>query len=302
MTAALAPEAAVSVPDRAPEIQRVGVVGCGLMGAGVAEIAAKAGLDVRIVVSSEDSRGRGLRRITGSLDRSVAKARISAAERDAVLGRISFTTALEDLADRQFVVEAVAEHEPTKLQIFSLLDKIVEDPEAVLASNTSSLSIVRLAGATQNPGRVVGVHFFNPVPVLPLVELVGSVLTDERTIGLAERLVTEVLGKTAIRSPDRAGFLVNALLFPYLLSAVRMVDTGVATAEVIDRGMEAGCSHPLGPLRLLDLIGLDTTVSIADALYAEFKEPLYAPPPLLLRMVEGGLLGKKTGRGFYSYG
>lgn len=297
MTASLTTEPAAA----APEFKRIGVIGCGTMGAGVAEVAAKAGLDVRVAVSSEDSQNRGLRRITGSLDRAVAKAKLSEAERDAVLDRISFTTVLEDLADRQVVVEAIVEHEPTKLDLFTQLDKIVEDPEAILASNTSSLPIVRLARATQNPGRVVGVHFFNPVPVLPLVELVGSVLTDEHTVDRAEQLVSDVLGKTAVRSPDRAGFLVNALLFPYLLSAVRMVDSGAATAEVIDRGMVAGCSHPLGPLRLLDLIGLDTTVSIAETLYEEYKEPLYAPPPMLLRMVEGGLLGKKSGRGFYDY-
>ncbi|MBL7502385.1 3-hydroxybutyryl-CoA dehydrogenase [Frankia sp. CNm7] len=292
---------AVDTAAPAWRLRRLGVVGCGQMGAGVAEIAARAGLDVRVAVSSASSRERGLRRITGSLDRAVAKAKIGAGDRDAALDRISFTTTLDDLADREAVVEAVPEHESTKLQVFALLDKIVADPEAILASNTSSLPIVRLARAAQNPGRVVGLHFFNPVPVLPLVEVVGSVLTDERTVNRAEQLATEVLGKTAIRSPDRAGFLVNALLFPYLLAAVRMVEAGIATPDDVDRGMVAGCSHPMGPLRLLDLIGLDTTVSIADALYAEFKEPLYAPPPLLLRMVDGGLLGRKTGRGFYEY-
>ncbi|MFI1104933.1 3-hydroxybutyryl-CoA dehydrogenase [Streptomyces melanogenes] len=283
------------------DIRRVGVVGCGLMGAGIAEIAAKAGLDVTVAVSSDDSRGRGLRRLTGSLDRAVAKARLGEAEREAVLGRITFTTSLEDLADRQVVIEAVVEHEPTKLDLFTMLDKIVEDEEAVLATNTSSLSVVRIASVTQNPGRVVGTHFFNPVPVLPLVELVGSVLTEESALDRAEHLVGGILGKTVIRTPDRAGFLVNALLFPYLMAAVRMVDQGFATADVVDQGMVKGCSHPLGPLRLLDLIGLDTSVAIAESLYAEHKEPLYAPPPLLLRMVEGGLLGKKTGRGFYTY-
>ncbi|MEV7684015.1 3-hydroxybutyryl-CoA dehydrogenase [Streptomyces sp. NPDC088341] len=284
----------------AAEFERFGVVGCGLMGAGVAEVAARAGLQVRVAVSSEASRNRGVRRITGSLDRAVTKKRITTAERDAALDRISFTTALDDMADRQVVVEAVAEHEPTKLQVFALLDKVMDNPDAVLATNTSSLSIIRIARATQQPGRVVGVHFFNPVPVLPLVEIVGSVLSDESAVARAEYLVTSLLGKTAIRSPDRAGFLVNALLFPYLLSAVRMVESGV-TAEVIDRGMVEGCSHPMGPLRLLDLIGLDTTVSIAEALYTEFKQPHYAPPPMLMRMVEGGLLGKKSGRGFYAY-
>ncbi|MFC4034835.1 3-hydroxybutyryl-CoA dehydrogenase [Streptomyces polygonati] len=282
-------------------IRRVGIVGCGLMGSGIAEVCARRGLDVRIVTSSEESTLRGRRRIAGSLDRALAKEKITEAERDATLRRIEFANELEALSDRQLVVEAVHEHEPTKRELFATLDKVVQDPEAILATNTSSLSVVRLAGATNRPGQVVGLHFFNPVPILPLVEVVGSILTEERTVARAEEFLTGTLGKTAIRSPDRAGFLVNALLFPYLLSAVRMMESGLATAEVIDQGIVLACAHPLGPLRLIDLIGLDTTVSIADSLYDEFKEPLYAPPPLLLRMVEGGLLGKKSGRGFYVY-
>lgn len=282
-------------------MERVGIVGCGIMGAGIAELTARAGLDVRVAVGSEESRLRGLNRIVASLDRGVTRGRITDADRSAALGRISFTTDMGQLADRHLVIESVREDEETKLEVFRTLDKVLEDDGAILATNTSSLSVARLAAATNRPRQVVGIHFFNPVPVLPLVELVPSVLTGPETVARAEALLTDTLGRTVIQAPDRAGFLINALLFPYLLSAIRMVDSGLATAEVIDRGMESGCSHPMGPLRLADLIGLDTTVSIAQALYEETKQPLHAPPPLLLRMVESGLLGRKSGRGFYTY-
>lgn len=280
---------------------RVGVVGSGIMGTGIAELCAKAGLNVKVVVFSESSLVTAPQRLAASLDRGVAKGKLTAEERDAALGRVTFTRDLGELADRWLVIEAIKEDEQLKLELFAALDKIVEDPEAILATNTSSIPVVRLAAATRRPGQVLGMHFFNPVPALPLVELVASVLTDEAVSARALVFVRDVLGKQPIASPDRAGFIVNALLFPYLLSAVRMVESGLATAEVIDQGMTQGCAHPLGPLKLADLIGLDTTVSIAEAMYEEFKEPLYAPPPLLLRMVEGGLLGKKTGRGFYTY-
>ncbi|HEY5833185.1 3-hydroxybutyryl-CoA dehydrogenase [Streptomyces sp.] len=282
-------------------LHRVGVVGSGIMGTGIAELCAKRGLDVVVAVSSEASLATGPQRLAGSLDRGVAKGKLTPEERDAAWNRVAFTTDLAELADRHLVIEAVKEDEELKLALFSTLDKIVQDPQAILASNTSSIPIVRLARATSRPSRVVGMHFFNPVPVLPLVELVSSVLTGPQVGAQALRFVSDVLGKKPISSPDRAGFVVNALLFPYLLSAVRMVDSGFATAETVDEGMVQGCSHPMGPLRLADLIGLDTTVSIAEAMYAEYKEPLYAPPPLLLRMVEAGLLGKKSGRGFYEY-
>ncbi|MEU0602267.1 3-hydroxybutyryl-CoA dehydrogenase [Streptomyces sp. NPDC006393] len=282
-------------------IDRVGVVGSGIMGTGIAELCAKAGLDVRVAVFSESSLVTAPRRLSASLDRGVAKGKLTAQERDAALERVSYTRDLAELADRRLVIEAVKEDEQLKRELFATLDKIVEDPDAILATNTSSIPVVRLAAATRRPGQVLGMHFFNPVPALPLVELVASVLTEEAVSERALVFVRDVLGKKPIASPDRAGFLVNALLFPYLLSAVRMVESGLATAEVVDQGMERGCSHPMGPLRLADLIGLDTTVSIAQAMYEEFKEPLYAPPPLLLRMVEGGLLGRKSGRGFYTY-
>ncbi|MET9608848.1 3-hydroxybutyryl-CoA dehydrogenase [Streptomyces sp. NPDC006512] len=290
-----------STQNAAARIDRVGVVGSGIMGTGIAELCAKAALDVTVVVFSEPSLVTAPRRLAASLDRGVAKGKLTEEQRDAALGRVSFTRDLGELADRHLVIEAVKEDEQVKLDLFAALDKIVEDPDAILATNTSSIPVVRLAAATARPGRVLGMHFFNPVPALPLVELVDSVLTDGEASARALVFVRDVLGKEPVASPDRAGFLVNALLFPYLLSAVRMVESGLATAEAVDRAMVAGCAHPMGPLRLADLIGLDTTVSIARAMYEEFKEPLYAPPPLLLRMVEGGLLGKKSGRGFHTY-
>ncbi|MEU6381063.1 3-hydroxybutyryl-CoA dehydrogenase [Streptomyces sp. NPDC046909] len=290
-----------SAQQAGASIDRVGVVGSGIMGTGIAELCAKAGLNVKVVVFSESSLTTAPQRLAASLDRGVAKGKLTAEERDAALARVTFTRDLGELADRWLVIEAIKEDEQLKLELFAALDKIVEDPDAILATNTSSIPVVRLAAATRRPGQVLGMHFFNPVPALPLVELVASVLTDEAVSARALVFVRDVLGKQPIASPDRAGFIVNALLFPYLLSAVRMVESGLATAEVIDQGMTQGCAHPLGPLKLADLIGLDTTVSIAEAMYEEFKEPLYAPPPLLLRMVEGGLLGKKTGRGFYTY-
>lgn len=284
-----------------PPIDRVGVVGCGTMGAGIVELCARAGRDVRVAVSSPESQRRGEARILRSLDRGVARNRITAQERSAALGRITFTTDIGELADRQLVIESVREDEHAKAEVFAALDKVLESEDAIIATNTSSLSVARLARATQRPGKVIGIHFFNPVPVLPLVELVASVLTEPSTSARTSEFVGGVLGKTVISAPDRAGFLVNALLFPYLVSAIRMVDSGLATPEVIDSGMELGCAHPMGPLKLADLIGLDTTVSIAQAMYEETKESLYAPPPLLLRMVECGLLGKKSGQGFYAY-
>ncbi|MGW1727857.1 3-hydroxybutyryl-CoA dehydrogenase [Streptomyces sp. NPDC002306] len=287
--------------NTATDLDRVGVVGSGIMGTGIAELCAKAALDVRVAVFSETSLHTAPQRLAASLDRGVAKGKLTAQERDAALGRVSFTRDLGELADRRLVIEAVTEDEQIKLDLFATLDKTVKDPDAILASNTSSIPIARLAAATRRPGQVLGMHFFNPVPALPLVELVTSVLTEQTVSTRALLFVRDVLGKKPIASPDRAGFLVNALLFPYLLSAIRMVDSGLASAETVDQGMVQGCSHPMGPLRLADLIGLDTTVSIARAMYEEHKQPQYAPPPLLLRMVESGLLGKKSGRGFYTY-
>ncbi|MFD7655521.1 3-hydroxybutyryl-CoA dehydrogenase [Actinosynnema sp. NPDC059797] len=283
------------------DIQRVGVVGSGLMGSGIAEVCARAGLDVLVAEVSPDAAEAGRGRIASSLDRGVRSGKLSAEDRDAALERLRFTTDLGDLADRNLVVEAVAEIEQVKTEVFTALDKVVEDPRAIFASNTSSIPIMKLGMATGRPEQVIGVHFFNPVPVLKLVELVPSLLTGEQTRSRAEVFVTGALGKEVIRSQDRAGFVVNALLIPYLLSAIRMMESGFASAEDIDNGMVLGCAHPMGPLRLADLIGLDTTKAIAESMYEEFKEPLYSPPPLLLRMVDAGLFGKKSGRGFYDY-
>jgi 3-hydroxybutyryl-CoA dehydrogenase len=283
-------------------IDRVGVVGAGLMGSGIAEVCARAGLDVIVREVDDRSLEAGRERIERSLARAVGAGKLDGAERDAALGHLRFTTELGDLADRQLVVEAVVEDEAAKVEVFSQLDEVVEDPGAVLASNTSSIPIMKLAMATRRPASVVGIHFFNPVPVLDLVELVPSLLTADETVAAADRFASEQLGKHVIRSKDRAGFVVNALLIPYLLSAIRMLESGFATADDIDAGMVQGCAHPMGPLALADLIGLDTTMAVAQSLYEEFKEPLYAPPPLLSRMVDAGLLGRKTGRGFYTYG
>ncbi|WP_289935420.1 3-hydroxybutyryl-CoA dehydrogenase [Streptomyces sp. S.PNR 29] len=282
-------------------IRRVGVVGCGVMGAGLAEVCARAGRDVLVAASGPEGLARGRARLERSLAAGVRRGKATEAERDAALARVTFTTDLADLRDRQLVLEAAPEHEPTKLRLFRTLDEIVEDPQAILASNTSALSIMRLARATGRPGQVLGLHFFNPAPVLPLVEVVGSLLTDDRTRRIAAEFATTVLGKQVVQAADRSGFVVNALLIPYLLAAVRMHESGFATAEDIDKAMTLGCSHPMGPLALADLIGLDTVAAIGTALYEEFREPTYAVPPLLSRMVDGGLLGRKSGQGFYTY-
>ncbi|AWN30179.1 3-hydroxybutyryl-CoA dehydrogenase [Streptomyces sp. NEAU-S7GS2] len=282
-------------------IQRVGVVGGGQMGAGIAEVCARAGLDTVVCEVDAMAARAAEERVAASLDRAVRHGKL---ERDAAqdaLARTVFTAGLDGLADRQLVVEAVVENADAKTEIFTALDKIVEDPGAVLASNTSSLPVMRLGMATRRADRVVGLHFFNPVPVLPLVEVVTSLHTAPETVTAVEDFATRTLGKSVIRSQDRAGFVVNALLIPYLLSAVRMTESGFASAADVDAGMELGCAHPMGPLKLADLIGLDAVASIARSLYDEFKEPLYAPPPLLQRMVEAGLLGRKTGRGFHTY-
>ncbi|AZQ38660.1 3-hydroxybutyryl-CoA dehydrogenase [Streptomyces cyaneochromogenes] len=282
-------------------IRRVGVVGGGQMGAGIAEVCARAGLDT-VVCEADATAARAAReRVAASLDRAVRRGKLEAAAAREALERLVFTGELADLADRQLVVEAVIENADAKLEVFAALDKIVEDPAAVLATNTSSLPVMRLGMATSRADRVVGLHFFNPVPVLPLVEVVTTLHTAAETVTAVEDFATGALGKTVVRSRDRAGFVVNALLVPYLLAAVRMAESGFATAADIDAGMELGCAHPMGPLKLADLIGLDTVASIAESLYDEFREPLYAPPPLLQRMVEAGLLGRKTGRGFHMY-
>jgi 3-hydroxybutyryl-CoA dehydrogenase len=281
-------------------VERVGVVGCGLMGSGIAEMAARSGLDVVVQEVDEARVDAGRRKVEGSLARGLRAGKLTDDDITAARERLRYVTDLGELADREIVVEAIVEDEDAKKQVFTALDKVVEDPAAILASNTSSIPIMKLGMATGRPEQVIGIHFFNPVPVLKLVELVSSLLTSGET---AERAAgfADTLGKRVIRSQDRAGFVVNALLIPYLLSAIRMLESGFATAEDIDAGMVEGCAHPMGPLALTDLIGLDTTKAVAESLYEEFREQLYAPPPLLVRMVEAGLLGRKSGRGFHEY-
>ncbi|MBS4728511.1 3-hydroxybutyryl-CoA dehydrogenase [Mycobacterium sp. SM1] len=282
-------------------IQRVGVVGAGQMGAGIAEVCARAGVDVVVFEITDTLLAAGRARIVKSLERAVSAGKVTEPERDGALSKLTFTTDLKDFADRQLVVEAVVEDEAVKTKIFADLDRIITGPDAVLASNTSSIPIMRIAAATQNPQRVLGLHFFNPVPALPLVELVSTLVTDRAAADRVEEFAGSVLGKQVVRCPDQSGFVVNRLLVPYLLSAIRMVESKFATVEDIDRAVVAGLSHPMGPLRLSDLVGLDTLKLIADTMFEEFKEPQYGAPPLLARMVDAGFLGKKSGRGFYSY-
>jgi 3-hydroxybutyryl-CoA dehydrogenase len=271
------------------------------MGSGIAEVCARAHIEVTAVEVDAGGLAAGQKRIATSLERAVRSQKLSQDDADLALDHITFTTDFAALEDRQLVVEAVVEAEEAKLEVFTRLDQVLKDDEAVLASNTSSIPIMKLAMATRRPAQVVGIHFFNPVPVLPLVEVVTSLMTSDDTARFAETFTSEILGKHVIRSKDRAGFIVNALLIPYLLSAIRMFESGFATADDIDEGMMKGCAHPMGPLALTDHIGLDTTMAVANSLYEEFKEQLYAPPPLLQRMVEAGLLGRKSGRGFYDY-
>ncbi|WP_330176703.1 3-hydroxybutyryl-CoA dehydrogenase [Streptomyces sp. NBC_01498] len=284
------------------DIERVGVVGCGQMGAGIAEVCARSGLQVRVAETTGEALEIGRTRLYNSLSKAAERGKITAETRDATLGRLSFTTDLGEFADRDLVIEAVVENEQVKTEIFQILDQVVTRADAILSSNTSSIPLVKLAVATSRPDRVIGIHFFNPAPVQRLVELIPALTTSDDTVTRAEALVRDVLGKHAIRAQDRSGFVVNALLIPYLLSAVRMFESGVAGREDIDNGMEMGCAHPMGPLKLADLIGLDTVASVADSMYAEYKEPLYAAPPLLQRMVDAGRLGRKSGSGFYPYG
>ena len=277
------------------------MIGAGQMGAGIAEVSVRAGVNVLVYEPTEALTAAGRDRVTKSLQRGVDKGKLTQDEFDAAIAKLSFTTTLSDLSDRQLVIEAIIEDEAVKAKLFAELDEIITDPDAVLASNTSSIPIMKIAAATKNPGRVLGLHFFNPVPVLPLVELIRTLVTTDAALDRTERFASTVLDKQVVRCSDRSGFVVNALLVPYLLSAVRMAEAGVATVEDIDTAVVAGLSHPMGPLKLSDLIGLDTLKLIADKMFEEFKEPLYGPPPLLQRMVEAGHLGKKSGQGFYNY-
>ena len=282
-------------------MERIGVVGCGLMGSGIAEIAARAGADVTVIERNADAVTQGSDRIERSLSRAVASGKLPEDEANRARGNLTFGEDFALLRECEMVIEAVAEDEDLKVEVFKKLDATLKDPSAILATNTSSIPIIKLAMVTKRPEQVIGMHFFNPVPVLKLVEVISSLLTSADTTDRVHAYASSSLNKRVITSKDRAGFVVNALLIPYLLSAIRMLESGFASADDIDTGMVVGCAHPLGPLALTDLIGLDTTLAVAESLYEEFKEPHLAPPPLLSRMTQAGLLGRKSGQGFYAY-
>ena len=284
---------------KAEEVAKVGVLGGGIMGSGIVEVCAKAGIDVTFVEVDEKRRVGGLQAIERSMARAVERGKLEAAARDEAMSRITGSTDISDVADADLVMEAVTEDLPAKLEVFSRLDELTR-PEVVLATNTSSLPIAEIAAVTKRSDKVLGLHFFNPPPVMKLLEVVRALTTSDETVEFARGLA-ERLGKTPVLSKDRAGFIVNFLLIPYLNSAVRMLDEGFATREDIDTGVKLGLGHPMGPLELLDLIGLDTALHVSNVLYDEFKDPIYAAPTLLKRMVAAGYLGRKSGRGFYDY-
>ena len=282
-------------------ITRVGVVGGGLMGAGIAEVCARAGSEVTVVEADSDRAEAAYQRIVGSTGKAVARGKMLAEDQEQTLTRVSVNADLESLSESQLVIEAVSEVEDLKLHIFKRLDQIVDDRQAIFGSNTSSIPIARLAAATSRPEQVVGIHFFNPAPVMRLVEVIPAVTTSPETLRIVREYASAQLGKKVVLSRDQAGFVVNGLLTPYLMSAVRMLESGVATREDIDMAIKLGTNHPMGPFELADFIGLDTICEIGKVLYEEFKDPSAAPPPLLIRLVEAGWTGRKSGRGFYTY-
>jgi 3-hydroxybutyryl-CoA dehydrogenase len=281
------------------EIRKVGVVGCGLMGSGIAQVAATAGIPTVVREVSQELLDKGLRSIGKSLSKLVEKGSLSAEQESRTLGRLKPTTNLSDFADCDLVIEAIIENLGRKRELFAELDKIVK-PEAIFASNTSSISITEMMTATQRSPRFIGLHFFNPVPLMKLVEVVKTVVTDPAVVEIGVEYGRRV-GKTAIVTSDRAGFIVNRLLVPYLLDSIRALEEGVGSIEDIDNGMKLGCNHPMGPLTLSDFVGLDTTYYIAEIMYNEFRERRFAAPPLMKRMVMAGMLGRKSGKGFYDY-
>lgn len=283
------------------EIHLVSVVGGGLMGSGIAEVMARRGLDVNLVEVSDERAQQSLASIERSLARAVDRSKITTEEMANVLSRLQPSADLSLVKSSDLVIEAASEDEQTKLGLFSRIGALLEKDDTIIASNTSSIPIVKLGAVSGRADRVMGVHFFNPAPVMKLVELIPSLTTSAETQQRMRDFVTDTLEKHPIDATDRAGFVVNSLLVPYLLSGIRMFEAGYASAEDIDQGMVLGCGHPMGPLALCDLIGLDTVRAIGVKLYEEFKEPLYSPPPLLDRMVDAGLLGKKSGHGFYNY-
>ena len=281
------------------EIRKVGVVGCGLMGSGIVQVTAQAGFDTVVIEANDELLQRGLGRVRQTLDGLVEKGKLEAKTRDAMLGRISGGVGLETLKACDLVVEAMTENQALKNETFANLDRICP-PHAILATNTSSCNVTALAAATKRPAQVVGLHFFNPVPLMKLVEVARTILTDERVLETATEWVRAV-GKVPVQTKDATAFIVNRLLVPYLLDAIRVYEGGLASLEDIDQAMKLGCGYPMGPFTLLDLVGLDTAMYVAEVMFEEFREPRYAPPALLKRMVLAGHLGRKTGRGFYTY-
>ena len=280
-------------------IRNVGVIGCGLMGSGLVQVAAQSGFQVLFVEANDDLVKRGLERLRQTLEGLVAKGKLDAKAKDDTLGRIAGTTRLEDLKACDLVVEAMTENQALKNETFATLDRICS-PHALLATNTSSCNVTAMAAATKRPGKVIGMHFFNPVPLMKLVEVVRTILTDDAAVKEATEWVRAV-GKVPVQAKDATAFIVNRLLVPYLLDAIRVYEGGLASLEDIDQAMKLGCGYPMGPFTLLDLVGLDTTMYVAEVMFEEFREARYAPPPLLKRMVMAGHLGRKTGKGFYDY-
>lgn len=280
-------------------IRKIGVLGCGLMGSGIAEVAAKAGFETVVREVSQALLEKGMGKIRGSLAKAVEKGKMTGEERDAVLARIHGTTGFEAMADCDLVVEAIVENLEEKKATYSALDKVAK-PTAIFASNTSSLTVTQLAMATSRPARFVGLHFFNPVPVMKLVEVVRTLLTEDAALAEIDEFC-RAIGKTPVACKDNSGFIVNRLLVPYLLDAIRALEEGVGSVADIDEGMKLGCGYPMGPFQLLDFVGLDTTYFIANIMFEEYREKRFAPPPLLKQMVQAGRLGRKSGRGFYDY-
>jgi 3-hydroxybutyryl-CoA dehydrogenase len=280
-------------------IRNVGVLGCGLMGSGIVQVSAQAGFSTVVAEASQELLDRGLGGLRRSLDGLVAKAKLDERGRDEILGRIKGVVGLEAFRDCDLVIEAITENQPLKNETFAKLDRNCP-PHALLASNTSSCNVTAMAAATKRPAQVLGLHFFNPVPLMKLVEVVQTILTDEKSVLAAYEWV-QAVGKVPVRTKDSTAFIVNRLLVPYLLDAVRVYEGGLATLEDIDQAMKLGCGYPMGPFTLLDLVGLDTTMYVAEVMFDEYREPRYAPPPLLKRMVMAGQLGRKSGKGFYDY-
>ena len=280
-------------------IKKVGVIGCGLMGSGIAQVSAQAGFQTTVVEANQELLDRGLGGIKRTLEGLVARAKLDERAVDDALGRLKGATSFDALKDVDLVIEAITENQPLKNETFAKLDAICP-PHALLASNTSSCNVTAMAAATKRPGQVLGLHFFNPVPLMKLVEVVQSILTDDKTIAAAYEWV-QAVGKVPVKTKDSTAFIVNRLLVPYLLDAVRIYEGGLASLEDIDQAMKLGCGYPMGPFTLLDLVGLDTTMFVAEVMFEEYRESRYAPPPLLKRMVMAGRLGRKSGKGFYDY-